>query len=163
MKRQLILLGILCTGMVQAQTLERTVLSTNGGYATNGDLSLEWTMGELASSTLSNGNLMITEGFQQGGDIFIGVETVAHGLGLNIYPNPTSDIVHLSWTGPIEKDLTMIILDAAGKQVLNGVLTTSTLKEHIIDMNGFSKGTYHLMLNDLLGKIALSRKIIKIE
>ncbi|NNC83022.1 MAG: hypothetical protein HKN79_05550, partial [Flavobacteriales bacterium] len=98
MKQLLIALGICCTGMVQAQTLERQVLSTNGGYEVNGDLSLEWTMGDLSVLTKSNGNLLVTEGFQQGFDNCQVYDSPPVDLTKSFDPvNGVKDRVQLKW------------------------------------------------------------------
>lgn len=65
MKKLLIsLFATLSTGLF-AQTLNPTVITTAGGYTTGATVSLSWTLGELATETLSNSNLVLTQGFQQ--------------------------------------------------------------------------------------------------
>ncbi|MBX7108518.1 MAG: T9SS type A sorting domain-containing protein [Chitinophagales bacterium] len=48
-----------------AQSLSRDVLSTNGGNQTAGGISLSWTLGETITPTLTAGNSILTQGFEQ--------------------------------------------------------------------------------------------------
>lgn len=48
-----------------AQTLSPKVMPSSGGYFSAGGKSLSWTMGETFTSTLTAGNVQLTQGFQQ--------------------------------------------------------------------------------------------------
>jgi hypothetical protein len=48
-----------------AQTLSPQVIASAGGYSTVGNVSLSWTLGETFTTTLENGNSILTQGFQQ--------------------------------------------------------------------------------------------------
>ncbi len=48
-----------------AQTLSPKVIPASGGYYSAGGKSLSWTLGETFYKTLQNGNVMLTQGFQQ--------------------------------------------------------------------------------------------------
>lgn len=48
-----------------SQTLSPGVIATSGGSVTNGGVSLSFTVGETAYSTLQNGNILLTQGQQQ--------------------------------------------------------------------------------------------------
>ena len=66
MKKILILLSFLCQSfLLFSQTLSPHVLATAGGYFSAGGNSLSWTMGETFTSTLQNGNVILTQGQQQ--------------------------------------------------------------------------------------------------
>ncbi len=61
----LILSSILLILHCNAQTLSPQVSPASGGYFTGGGNSLSWTMGETVTQTFQNGNLILTQGFQQ--------------------------------------------------------------------------------------------------
>ncbi len=48
-----------------SQTLSPKVTPSKGGYATGGGNSLSWTMGETFNTTLSTGNIILSQGQQQ--------------------------------------------------------------------------------------------------
>lgn len=160
MRLQLILLGILCTGMVQAQTAERTVLSSNGGYETNGNLSMEWTMGEFSSSTSSNGNLLITEGFQQGGDISIGIDELTINLDITIYPNPTDDLIHISRSDKDDVNLFIQLYNSDGKLISDSQLVD---RRSTIELSNYAAGKYSLSITTESGDLILTKQVIKLR
>jgi len=51
--------------IVNAQSLERSVIGSAGGEVTSGNITLSFTVGEVAVQTLISGNIILTEGFQQ--------------------------------------------------------------------------------------------------
>ncbi|NND93864.1 MAG: T9SS type A sorting domain-containing protein [Flavobacteriales bacterium] len=325
MKRiEIITMGLLCFGIVQAQTFDRQVFSSNGGYATNGNLSLEWTLGEIAVKTYTNGNLIVTQGFHQSvdncqvfetapvdltksfdpvngvkdriqlkfykaspfikysdedaaacdikfwkkrvldpstgnptGPVISNPDTIQiidakkyqangtspreifkwpikyradgvnnnkrvepnfryewqvrcaceHGEGIEspwseirlfntpdfdpstgiftpggiiedpqadkgideyeslfqLFPNPTSDLVHLTWIDPLDQILGIRILDATGKLVYNSEVFTATAKEFTIDMTDFVAGNYYFILSNRKGMDIMQKQIAKLN
>ena len=71
-------------------------------------------------------------------------------LDISIYPNPTSDIVHIDCN---YSQLKVVVYDILGKQVINKSITNS------IDISQLEKGVYILQLSD--GVKLSTRKIIK--
>ena len=64
-----IILTILITtmgmGILIAQSIERDVVASSGDYFEGVDISLSWTLGEIATETYIAGNNILTQGFQQ--------------------------------------------------------------------------------------------------
>jgi len=60
------------------QSVSPDVIATSGDYFQNANVSLSWTMGELITETFSNGNIALTQGFQQPLSITI------HGIDLDV-------------------------------------------------------------------------------
>jgi len=60
-----LIVGLLISGFLSAQTVSPEVISTSGDYFSNASASLSWTLGELATETLTAGNITLTQGFQQ--------------------------------------------------------------------------------------------------
>jgi hypothetical protein len=65
MKKLLISIFTIVSVNLFAQSISPTVISTAGGYSTGTTASLSWTLGEVATETLSNGSYTLTQGFQQ--------------------------------------------------------------------------------------------------
>lgn len=57
----------------QAQNIEREVVSSAGGTITDGAITMDFTIGELAVTTITDGATTLTQGFQQGG-VLLGVK-----------------------------------------------------------------------------------------
>lgn len=88
------------TGKVCAQTIERTVLASDGGNFQGTAQSISWTIGEPCTETLFGGGRMLTQGFQQPqlkiSSSFI--ETYSEQEGqLFVYPNPVEQFLNLSF------------------------------------------------------------------
>jgi hypothetical protein len=50
---------------LSAQTISRSVIPTTGGHYADSNLQVSYTIGEPITHTLSNGNIILTQGFQQ--------------------------------------------------------------------------------------------------
>jgi hypothetical protein len=50
---------------LSAQTLSPVVLESSGNYYESTNVSLSWTLGEIATETYTSGNIILTQGFQQ--------------------------------------------------------------------------------------------------
>jgi hypothetical protein len=48
-----------------SQSIERSVFASSGDYFEGANISLSWTLGEIATETFTNGNTILTQGFQQ--------------------------------------------------------------------------------------------------
>ena len=48
-----------------AQSVSPEVIASSGDYYKNENISLSWTLGEIATETYSNGSVILTQGFQQ--------------------------------------------------------------------------------------------------
>jgi len=128
----------------QAQNIKREVAATAGGtQEALGFGSLHWTLGEPIIETRTQGNVRLTQGFHQ-----LQVSTVdaaepeAGSLVLTVFPNPTSNILHVetAHSGPLDWQL----LDVSGR-----LLATQTLREagHLaIDLQPFPAGVYLLRI-----------------
>ena len=51
-----------------AQSIDRQVISSAGDYSDNGSIKVSWTLGEPVIETFTNGNITLTQGFQQPDD-----------------------------------------------------------------------------------------------
>lgn len=65
MKTIINLMICLSLGFLQAQSLERQVIGSSGTTINNSDVTLDFTVGELAVTTITNGTTL-TQGFHQG-------------------------------------------------------------------------------------------------
>ena len=66
------------TILCYSQSIERDVVAGSGDYFEGTNVSLSWTLGEIATETYSDGNIILTQGFQQSYGIVI------HGIDLDV-------------------------------------------------------------------------------
>jgi len=127
------------------QSIERSVLGTSGGSFTNNTISLNSTVGEASISTLSAGDRLLTQGFQQGDTLKTAISVKGERLGtLKIYPNPTIDHLNIEVPSFIQAGLSYQLYNSAGQSM--PVAQEKTATGLLLRLNNLSAGTYQLVL-----------------
>lgn len=133
-----ILIALFVLNAGQAQKITPTVLSSAGAVMKANNLSIEWTLGEIATETLVSGGNILTQGFHQT-NLTI-VSTQNPGIdGLKVYPNPfVSQLTIENKTGD---NLLIHLVGIQGQciteyQIENGV--------HSLDLDFLPSGSYIL-------------------
>ena len=95
MRIRTILTAVLCFVSLglNAQTLERSVVSNAGQELTSSSLNLEFTVGELVVGQLKQGSLDLSQGFNQAVAKKSGNVSNIDLIQFQIYPNPASTTV----------------------------------------------------------------------
>lgn len=110
------LLGFIRTG---AQSLDRDVLASAGAYSQASGLTLSYTIGEVAVSTLTGASSIMTQGFQQPDGLFVGiVDPLSGHVTWSAYPNPVSEILKLEIGSSTNDELIISCNDLLGRTVL---------------------------------------------
>jgi len=143
--RLLIIITVMGTGAVQAQSLSPTVIASAGGYAAGGNYTISWTLGEVAISTLTEGDFILTQGFQQPWELDIGnaVENISFDWYVISYPNPVDGQLSLRFKTNRTMDYNIEITDLTGKK-----LSVETLKHVVpgqeieVDFSRYARGLY---------------------
>jgi hypothetical protein len=113
----LALLLFVFAGLSAQITLAPSVIASGGGYFEGENLSISWTLGELAVSTLTGDNLILTQGFQQPFDIDVGMEEHELNWGISVYPNPVGDQLRIRFDTESEGDYFIEIQDVTGRVI----------------------------------------------
>lgn len=153
MKKKTLLVGLFVSSIsLSAQE----VISTQGDSYDNGTNTIDFTIGEPVIETVSDGTNDATQGFHQTNLTITNIEDLDVNFSVNIYPNPTSDVINLT----IEKYEKIIfqIYDMGGKLVEEATLTSTTTNVNVSD---YSKGTYMLTLTQADQKKVKTYKIVK--
>ena len=98
-------------------TLEPSVLASGGGYAETETMSISWTLGELATTTLTGGDMILTQGFQQPSDFGTGIKTEELDWGITAYPNPVTDALFVKFDIDIAREFWIEIQDVTGRVI----------------------------------------------
>ena len=124
--------AVLFCQLAIGQSIQPSVLGTSGAHFTNSNAQLSWTAGEVITSTESNGNLQVTQGFHQVDLLITTIEdSFLDRLQIQISPNPTGD------------KLTVEIMDNDGALRLQLYDITGKLLEHA----GIPAGKYSSEIN----------------
>lgn len=138
--------------ITNAQSLTPTVIASAGDYLSNGSLSLSFTLGEVAVTTLQSTNLILTQGFQQPFELDVGnaVEKKPINWSVKAYPNPVTDILNIRFTIKNTDDYTLQLMDITGKKLqvkkLNAV---SSGEIYELDMTDLPPGIYLLNITSM--------------
>ncbi|MDB5282843.1 MAG: hypothetical protein JWO06_1918 [Bacteroidota bacterium] len=119
-KFYLILLVAVSTGL-KAQMLTPTVISSTGGFSSNANGSLSYTVGEMTmvQTFSANGNIL-TQGFQQPTDTnFLGLlDLTQSDFGsFVVYPNPAVEVTSFGFQLPEPGKVSIVLYNAIGQKV----------------------------------------------
>lgn len=128
-----------------------------GGYFEGSSASVSFTIGDVATSTLTGTSVMLTQGFQQP---MLQVSTFSEemdlAISLNAYPNPVSGILNLVSNEPLKAgryELYSLTGSRIMEKELDGLVTK-------IDFQSQVSSTYFLkIIQD--GKAVKTFKIVK--
>jgi len=139
MKKKAFIALSLLVGSITAFGQE--VVASQGDTYSNGSGSIDFTIGEVVISTVSDATNEITQGFHQTMWDFVGLEDFDANFAVSIFPNPAQDVLTIQATA--FEDVTFILTDAAGRIVMRDILTGELTP---LDVASFEAGIYNLSL-----------------
>lgn len=151
MKKSIIsLCGALCISLAAgAQViLAPSVIAAGGNYTESGQISISWTLGELAVRTLAGGNMILTQGFQQPFDTDVGNGPETRNWNITVYPNPVKDVLTIRFGMEKAADFLVQVQDVTGR-VLAVEQHSRVLPGDMVQLNtsGYSEGIYFIKLS----------------
>ena len=158
MKRPLIMAGILfcLTVSLQSQALSPQVVASSGKGFLSSTNQIDFTIGEVVTSSLTSGNNYLTQGFYQPEILFTAIENAGHEITFSLYPNPTKQFVTVE-SGQ-ESDMQVRVFNALG----NMVQASNLFKQKItIDLQSLVSGNYILVITNAAGKPLMSYTLFK--
>jgi hypothetical protein len=123
--------------------------------------SLSQTVGEAMVSTLSYGNYDLTQGFQQP-SINMTSPLPPQGNGVEVYPNPVTDILKLELFGSEARDFNVTIFGLNGSVFYQDEIncTSNYWMIESINLSEFKNGMYFVMVRSRDERIV---RLFKIE
>lgn len=151
---------------LRAQMLTPTTISSTGGFSSNANGSLSYTVGEMTMvQTFSAGGNILTQGFQQPNDNITGlIDFTQDEFGsFVLYPNPAVDNLWFGLQLPESGRVTVSMFDVLGQKVAdvynsnydNGKVVEQT------NVSTYAAGFYMLTMNftsDKDGKVHTTTK-----
>jgi hypothetical protein len=148
--------GLLCLGLCliafsHAQSQDTQLIGTAGTTSQVGDVTLDWSVGEVVTTTYENNNVVLTQGYQQGE---LSVVSIADPdqmqLAIKAYPNPVVQAltIEMNETGKDYK-----LYNFAGQIVATGTIEQT---KTVLEFGSYEPGTYFLQIDD-----TKTHKIIK--
>lgn len=112
-----IAVGIFCTGIVQAQSIDRQVVASGGNFTATGNASLSFTIGETAIQYLSASGISVSQGFQQSGAGSTGIHAIRPiDAIISTYPNPFVRFIEVKSDKKLD-NATFQLADINGKSI----------------------------------------------
>lgn len=133
----------------QNPSIGMQVVASAGGYKDNisseNGLSVSWTVGEMAYTTLKGGNYMLTQGFQQGNLFSTSAEKpeLPGSEMISVYPNPASVEFFIDIAAPAAEGRGLAELyDIAGRKVLAREFWLGEAGPHRVPIDNLKAGIY---------------------
>ena len=157
MKHIFLLMGALFWMIsLHSQSLSPRVIATSGASFTSSTSSLDFTVGELMTYSLTSGDHMLTQGFHQPQILFVATDDHDAGISFQLFPNPTARFVTIEST--LETQMQVRIYDMAGKAIEASSLFT---KQITLDLQSFVSGHYIMAITDAAGKHLFTYTLMK--
>jgi len=166
MKKYLILSCIFFSFFVaRSQSITPEVIATAGDYFVGSNATLSWTLGEVITETVSNGNYTLTQGFQQPHYNITSIPNDPNikndPIGdINIYPNPVGDQLNVSFKDMKQDNIIITLFDMSGKILVNDIAENTTAIKQL-NMSNVAKGNYIIRFTTKDGKFLKSFKVVK--
>lgn len=142
---------------LKAQQLTPTVIASTGGFSSNANGSISYTVGEMTmvQTFSANGNIL-TQGFQQPNDNVTGlIDLTKDEFGsFVVYPNPAVDNLWYGFQFPEEGKADIVLYDAIGQKI-SDVMHTSYDNGKIVEqlnVSAYAAGLYILTINFVSNK-----------
>lgn len=142
MSKKLIFTVALFT-MVFTGIAQQNIAST-GAYFENNQFSVSYGVGELAIETFSSGDYILTQGFQQSRLSVTDIDGEGSSTeSFTVYPNPTSDYVHVNFKDADKDQYTYQIVDMAGKMTDQQNIANQNMRVSFVERKA---GVYFLQI-----------------
>lgn len=161
-----LLIAVTAALFSNAQMLTPTVIASTGGFSSNANGSLSYTVGEMTmvQTFSANGNIL-TQGFQQPNDNVTGlIDLTKDEFGsFVVYPNPAVDNLWYGFQFPEEGKLQVVLFDAIGQKVSDVYSATYDNGKTVQQLNvsTYAAGVYLLTVNFVSNKDGKTHTISK--
>jgi hypothetical protein len=159
MKRLIFILFAMFLVLSVSAQAKQEVIASAGGYNTGGGVSISWTLGETIIPTYTNGNLILTHGFQQQLIITSVEENLDILVNIKVFPNPASDNLNIRFEEPVDGEVVITIIDSQGRLIKTETIEATTT-EKLINLQDLGAGVYFLRMTK--GKLVNVYKVVKL-
>jgi hypothetical protein len=155
----------LSPAFIFAQSIDRQVIGAAGLVGNAANVEMIATVGETATATFSAGSFEITQGFEQPDGQIIATNTPTIRVDFSVFPNPTSDELHVNFWPAESIELGLQLISNDGKLVRELQKTTKFAageNNNLFKMNDLAAGNYFLVALDRSGKVVKTLAVVKI-
>ncbi|NET33231.1 MAG: T9SS type A sorting domain-containing protein [Cyanothece sp. SIO1E1] len=143
-KNLIVLFSLLCSSYIQAQMASPSVIAPSGGTYQGTNMQLDWTLGELAVTTIGHSTGQITQGFHQPAYLITSIQELTKDIGqFSVFPNPTANQLQIQLQFDILRKIKLDLLQPDGR-----ILWTKRFQEKQLeiteDLSHLPNGAYFL-------------------
>jgi hypothetical protein len=156
-----VFMAILLGGIVQAQMLTPIAISNGGGFISGNKVKVSYTIGEPVTGLITNNSSKLSQGFQQSyksGTSSV-IEAQTSNYKFMVFPNPTKDIINVTWEMENQEPLTFELSDLSGRILIQQ--TSNEIGSMQINISLFSPGFYYLKIKSEPNNQSVINKILK--
>lgn len=153
----LFILALVSPKQSSAQSLQPTVIASDGGFAVLSSGTISWTLGEVVTETFSSPSNFLTQGFQQPSLVLMNhVGDVEPNL-LFVYPNPATDLININLSYLPAGEYKIELFDLLGNKVADMNIVNSGFFS--LPLSPYANGMYMLTVSS--ANLTQSYKVIK--
>ena len=132
----------------------------SGGTSSGSSGTFSYSVGQLSYQTETDDGGSVLHGNQQSFEIFEGesMGLVGSKIELSVFPNPVVQELRIDFKGFIPENTVFRIANTEGRIVLEQPLEKQST---LLNLSGFRKGTYILLITDTKGEWMRSFKLVK--
>jgi len=131
-------------GFWSGVTYGQQVVGSTGGTIVGTSYSLSYTVGEVATQTITGGGYILNQGFQQPSYTITSIEENLPTTTLTAFPNPTNGLISVEMKDYQGKSLSLILYDFKGQEILRSDGKTGPYVKFDLDLSTYSPGVYLL-------------------
>lgn len=148
--------------VINAQSIERSVVGSAGSFIDNGSLSINSTVGEVAVATFSAGSFVLIQGYQQSQESFSSVNQKQIDVSYKLYPNPTKGLAKLELNaGNNPVNLVVSVYGEDGKLVNSKFVKDTYLDVIDLDFLKEKPRVYFVKILDMDSEVIKTIRLIK--
>ena len=165
MKKIISIIIVALPVLLFAQSAERQVIGSSGGFTSTATVQASSTVGEAVITTGTSATVILTQGFQQADEGTVGIVDIKTGLSINAYPNPSKGLVMLQINAPNNMDLNVQVFDVSGKLTSIPVqkLQVNGSSTQELNFSALAAGNYYIGLSNNEGTLHQTIKIQKVD
>jgi hypothetical protein len=139
-----------------AQSVSSEVLAAAGNDMLTPNVTLSYTIGEVAVNYWNTGGSILTEGFQQNEVIITSISETAAAVNVNVFPNPFANSFNVDFND--HGDYALVVTDALGRTV-QAEENLKGIDRYTVDMQNLAAGLYYLSLTNNHQPVAVYRLV----
>lgn len=156
MKKLFLVVVLAITAPLSAQSLTPQVIASSGTSFSSAGAKLDFTIGEVSTSTLTASGNTLTQGFHQPELHFASIQDYNSDFNIILYPNPTEQFVTVESTKTDKMKVN--VYDVNGKVIM----VSNTFSNKItLDVSSVASGNYIMVITTENGDPIHSYSIIK--